>query len=510
MYCKNNPAVLTSLLSLISLWNCNQVATAAGTVTAAAEQNSGKIARIDLTATPARVTFEVKIVDPKTPVTLLVGSTNPIEVVNSQLVGALGDQKGVERIEVVEGAADKSGVKSPHQLKLSFSEPKTFELTIGDGSITIIPQYFVHGTNASTTIDCKLLLSNASPNPLSNTRIQFSGGGLKLPETQVDLAVRGECLVAAQFVSKDDILSDNIPAPLPLAYWAKSSDFRKNSAKAVLQFPLKGNWPESLTLPGWIHYSYLSEKLGDFQYPVASTAAQQAKAYKDAIEEEFHSFSDIKPPAEFGPVELKSVVENAISDTDKWPRIDYCEFTDFSSTDTSGKPVWIRLDDRNVDVKNWDISFDNNKSPKNPVVTVPVMKSTGLVMPPGKETAKDLKELHDLLDTLTIREIPKTVRPFVQDAPAIRENPKGAQMKKTILPIVQLLNTVGTLLNSPKPTIYTLEPRIQLLNAQLMVLVQSGASEDAVKLSRSKLESAKKAAAAIVESYNAIVLSFPN
>ena len=243
---------------------------------------------------------------------------------------------------------------------------------------------------------------------------------------------------------------------------------------------MKGNWPTSLKLPGWIHFSYEAQVLPEFHYSSTATPDVQLSQYQAIIAEKVINFAKVKLPAEFGPVDLNSVVENGISSTDNWPQIDYTEFTDFSSTDASGKPVWVQ-------VKGQTLQLITNPNDMTVIeVTSNTSKSTSLVTLPGKETAQDLSELYNLLKSLTAR-----------------VTPGDNTMKDQVKPFSDFLGLVVQVRISQ-------DSRIKELCKQHNDLVQNGSDADVLAISRTKLESAKRAAVAIVESYNATVLSYPD
>ncbi len=459
------------------------LSTAADPTPVTTNPNAVAISRIEMTPTATSVTYHLDVKDAQLPTLLEFNSTIPIDL--DGIVSQLLSQKeriGFTQIKIVPGASDKPDSVRPHVIE--FTLPKTTDIIISDISFSAHPQYNVVATKAATKITCDLLLTNKSPYSLTNTKFSFLGGGIVRPEVSVVLQPDGQIPFPAKFVVKEsstpvDDLHEKI---LPLAYWADDTDFDDNKAKAVLQFPMKGNWPKSLKLPGWIHYRYESWDLPDFHFATTLSKAEQLSAYKKHIGEESISFAGATLPvdmlSQFGPVDLKSVVKNAISGTDNWPQIDYTEFTIFSLTNKSDKPVWIR-----VKGEPKEITYDSNANPKNPLVYSKQLESTSLVTLPGNETGDDLLDQYNLLNNLTVR-----------------GNTDGNTMKLQIQPFVDSLGGVAQLRRSQ-------DFRIKDLTKHHNDLVQNGAATDVQDSSRAKLDSAKRVAEALVESYNAKVLS---
>lgn len=448
--------------------------------------NTATITRIELTPTPPRATFKVEVKDPKQPVSLRVGPTNSFAVVSSQLVSGLKGQASLTQIEPVESTIDKAGVKQPHLFRLNFRDPTSFELSLNEDSFVVIPQYYVVATKvaAPTKLTCDLLVHNNSPNPLADAKVSFRAGGLTLPENAVlNLSVGHQFPLPARFevpaASGPPTITDDRELAKPLAYWAKEADFGgKDPAKAELQLPMKGNWPKELTIPGWIHFSFDGQKLPSF-----STLAD----FPTVIGKEFQSFKGAPLPAEYGAVTLTETKQNAISSIDKWPQIDFDVFTDFASSDQTGKPVWLKMNDST----NSNLTYDPTGTPKNPVKTIVTQKSANLLVYPGEETANALAARTNFLAGLVTRQ---------------RAAPADSDLEKKRQAMLTELKPVVEFLKQTQPLVVKEETRIKELEKAVRDLAATDA--DAVN-SRSKLVQAQRSLESLIDSYNTWVMAHP-
>lgn len=450
--------------------------------------NTATVATIDLTPATTRTTFKVTVTDPSQPVSLQVGATNAFEVVKSQLLSALKDQADLTEIVAVQSTTNKSGAPQPHIFRLFFSNNKSFELTINDGSFSIIPQYYVVASMAPTPtkISCDLLVINNSPNSLAGTKVSFLGGGITLPDDSVlNLKVGAEFPLPAKLAlpstSSPPAFVDHRELDKPLAYWANEADFgKKQTTTADLQLPMKGNWPKELTIPGWIHFSFDSQKLPDYTFTSPAD-------FPIEISKEFHSFKGTPLPKQYDPVTLTAKIQNAISSIDKWPQVDFDSFTDFSSGDQSAKPVWLRMND----TTNSNLTYNPTGMPKNPVKSIVVQKSANLVIYPGEETAIALATRSAFMGELVTRQ---------RGEPAdVQVETKRKAMLAELKPLVDSLKLI-------QPIVVEEEKRIKYLNDSLTNL---DTKEEVAVKNRVKLSQAQKSLAALIDSYNAWVMAHP-
>lgn len=406
--------------------------------------NGVALKHVQLKSNEARLTYIIDVQQPTQPITLHVDGANAI----SSVVSSLTVPENPQRIKwkITEG-----GFGTPHQIELKFPEANIYEFNVLDSAaVTASPQYRViaktdgaNGLNTAVIVDLRIEISKSFEYPPSpETTLTFKDGGIDHHEFTVGGLQRGETAVIS------DVLT--VKVKQNLAYWVNDSDFSpkdaaRSSAEAQLQFPMKGNWPKQLTLPGKIDY-FLR---GKFELP-----STEPNAFETTVAKDFYTLD--------GSVSVSRTSSPHKSGTDSltWPRITYIKRFRYP---TVHDVVYVR--------------FQNGK---------PILASVGhekdatlcLTTSPGEDNSSNLKHLNEILEGL-------------------------AQEDERVKPLNQILVLAIPILEQQ-------EDRIKALDRGHMALVNSlDTADERVKVSRAKLESAKRAAAALVESYNAAVMSYP-
>jgi hypothetical protein len=412
--------------------------------------NTAELNRIQLKSNEARLTFTIKIEDPNQPVLLELDRQNNVPaVVNSITVFPTFTTL---QLEGTEGAADVSD-----RISVKFPGCGNYELSLLDATFIVKPQYKVIATldtrqELRTRVHAQLLVTVRKPfkYSLSQATMTFKEGGVdrKIPVSTFNFN--------GSTTYPDEI---GIPVTQNLAYWVNDSDFpssdtSKSKAMAQLQFPMRGNWPSHLTLPGTIEFVY---------FTVPALLIKEAE-FAATIAKDFQNLdSQVKISRESGP--------QFTSDPDSsWPRLNYLDKLTYKTK---------RLD--KLTFKNEGKVFvrTNRNTPTIAPGIYGKPATVSLITAPGQESSADLDRLNSILGKLARQD--------------------------------DSLMALNKILNATIPVLKKHEIRIQFLNDSHVNLVHtSGVSDEDLRTSRAKLESAKRAAAAIVEAYNAAVMSYPD
>ncbi len=402
--------------------------------------NTVKVQHIQLKTTEARIIFEIRIEDPAQPVVLKVDNANPI----ADVVSSIWPSPQVLGYRVVPKAGT---AETPHTIELTIPKAANYEFSLTDKTwIGIKPQYAVIASDDNNQLKTKV-----HAHLMATVRGKFNyelnaDTTVAFKERGVDRTIDVKALpfqVDGSTVHPDLI---GISVSQNLAFWVDEGGFGNNNrAIATLQFPMLGNWPPSLTLPGSI----------GFENPdVNSLAPVPLADFATTIGKPTHDFDEKRQISRVIGPELGS---------DRFDSLPQVRFVNkHAYTIPQATRAFVRFGSKSIAVPG---NYDQRAT-------------QSLTAPMGQENSKYLGQLNAVLSPLA-----------KQDA---------------------TLNSLHETLKAILPVLSKQEARIEVLSGKHMSLVQSGAAADVQAISRAKLESAKRAAAALVESYNALVLSYPD